>query len=96
MLGIESINFSREMLIKLCEIDEFKGLWSGLERHTTALNMLGEFADYGANFARVLEPLKDQTITVQMIQVLHKTLCKDLDDAGAFRGGGHGFEYCPR
>ncbi len=71
MLGANRIIITPEILKLVAEIDEFKGLWTGLERHTTGLNLLGDVADYGANFKRVLGPLEAQPITVDIISVLN-------------------------
>lgn len=71
MLGIETIRITPGILLQLCAIDEFKGLWNGLDKHSTGLNLLGDVAGFGANFRRVLGPLREQDITPEMIRVLH-------------------------
>lgn len=71
MLGINAIKITQETLIQIADIDEFKGLWTGLERHTTGLNLLGDVADYGAKFGRVLDPLREHPLTIDMIRILH-------------------------
>jgi Fic family protein len=76
MLGMKAINITPDILSKACEIDEFKGLWTGLESHSTGLNMLKEVAEFGANFKKILTPLRDQPLTVAMIRTLHATLTK--------------------
>ena len=63
MLGIKTIKITPELLLKIAEIDEFKGLWHGLEKHTTALHMLGDFADHGEDVRRLINPLKDKSLT---------------------------------
>jgi len=71
MLGINAIKITPEVLHQVSDIDEFKGLWKGLEKHTTSLQLLGDVADYGAKFSRVLGPLRDQDITPDIVRVLH-------------------------
>ena len=71
MLGINAATITPKILRQVSEIDEFKGLWKGLDRHTTGLQLLGDVADYGANFKRVLGPLEEHPITVDMIRVLN-------------------------
>lgn len=77
MLGTKAIIITPDILAKACEIDEFKGLWTGLERHSTGLNMLKEVAEFGSDFKKVLNALKDQPLTVSMIRTLHATLMKE-------------------
>lgn len=76
MLGIEAIKITPEMLARACEIDAFKGLWCGLEQHTTGLNMLADIQDHGDNLRQVLSKLKDQELTADMIRALHGVLHK--------------------
>lgn len=74
MLGINAIAITPEILRQVSEIDEFKGLWKGLDKHTTGLQLLGDVADYGSKFETVTGPLKDQPISIEMIRILHATL----------------------
>jgi Fic family protein len=76
MLGTKAIIITPDILAKACEIDEFKGLWTGLETHSTGLNMLKEVAEFGGNFKKVLGPLKDQPLTPAMVRTLHSTLSR--------------------
>ncbi|MCB9982989.1 MAG: Fic family protein [Rhodospirillales bacterium] len=71
MLGINKIKISPALLLQVTDIDEFKGLWRGLDRHTTGLQLLGDVADYGANFKQVLGPLEEHPITIDMIRVVN-------------------------
>jgi len=71
MLGVNTIKITSEVLRQISEIDEFKGLWKGLDRHTTGLQLLGDVADYGANFKRVLGPLEEHPITMDMIRIIN-------------------------
>jgi len=71
MLGANTIKITADVLRQISEVDEFKGLWKGLDRHTTGLQLLGDVADYGANFKRVLGPLQEQPITVEIICILN-------------------------
>lgn len=71
MLGINAIQITPKILRQVSEVDEFKGLWTGLDRHTTSLQLLGDVADYGTNFKRVLGPLEEQPITLDIIRALN-------------------------
>jgi Fic family protein len=70
MLGINTIKITPSVLRQISDIDEFKGLWRGLERHTTGLQLLGDVADYGAHFAQILGPLQNQPLTPQILKIL--------------------------
>lgn len=76
MIGIDTLKITPESLVRLAEVDEFKGLWAGLEAYTTGLQILSEVAEHGANFQRVFGPLKEQTITPQMIGLIHASQVK--------------------
>jgi Fic family protein len=76
MLAIDTIKINQTILNSLCEIDEFKGFWVGLETHTSGLALLREVAEYGADFKKILGPLKGQTITPFVISVLHAAQIK--------------------
>jgi len=71
MLGINKIKIGSALLLQVTDIDEFKGLWRGLDRHTTGLQLLGDVADYGANFKQVLGPLEEHLITIDMIRAVN-------------------------
>lgn len=71
MIGINKIKITPSVLRRVSEIDEFKGLWRGLEKHTTGLQLLGDVADYGANFAQVLGPLESKPLTVDVLRLLN-------------------------
>ena len=73
MLGINAIKITPSILRQVSDIDEFKGLWFGLDRHTTGLQLLGDVADYGANFKQVLGPLQEQPISINIIQLINAT-----------------------
>lgn len=79
MLAINTIKISSKLLRQISDVDVFKGLWTGLERHTTGLQLLGDVADYGANFNRVLGPLRGEPISPAMICVLHAAEMKKKD-----------------
>lgn len=84
MIGINNIKITPQILVQVAAVDEFKGLWQGLERHTTGLQLLGDVADYGANFAQVLEPLRQQPLTPQIVRALHASTQKQKG-ASAFK-----------
>ena len=71
MLGVKTIRITPDLMLCCGEVDEFKGLWSGLESYTTSLNLLGEVAAHGAKVQRILTPLQDKEITPQIIKMLH-------------------------
>ncbi len=71
MLGINKIKITPSVLRRVAEIDEFKGLWRGLERHTAGLQLLGDVADYGANFTQILGSLEAKPITVDVVRLLN-------------------------
>lgn len=79
MIGINKIKITHATLIRVAEIDEFKGLWRGLEKHTTGLQLLGDVADYGANFAQILGPLETRPVTLDMLRLLNAA---ELKQAG--------------
>lgn len=81
MLGLKAIKITPDILTKVCEIEEFKGLWTGLETHSTGLKMLKEVAEFGDDFKKMLGPLKDQPLTAARVRVLHATLNKATGQA---------------
>lgn len=85
MLGINRIIISPAILRKISEIDEFKGLWKGLERHTTALQLLGEVADHGAQLQRILGPLEHQPIGYDVLDMINHAATKKHRDIPSFR-----------
>lgn len=71
MLGINTIRITPKILRQVSDIDMFKGLWHGLDRHTTGLQLLGDVADYGAKFESVLAPLKEKPLSPDVICLIH-------------------------
>ncbi len=71
MLNPERIKITPEILKLISEIDEFKGTWTALEKHTTALQLLGDVADFGQNFKAVLGPWQNQPLSEEIIKTLH-------------------------
>jgi Fic family protein len=78
MIGTQNINITPAICAKLCDIDEFKGFWAGLEAHTTGLNMLKEVAEFGDNFKKLYGPLKDRSLTPAIISLLHAAQIKQM------------------
>lgn len=76
MIGIQAINVTQALLKQICDIDEFKGLWRGLDKHTTGLHLLADVADYGGDFKQLLAPLQEKPITIETICVLHMALTR--------------------
>lgn len=73
MIGIDTIKLAPRVVARLRHVDEFKGLWSGLDEYTTGLQMLGDVAEYGVKVQKILTPLKEKEITEDIIKVLHAT-----------------------
>lgn len=72
MLGTNNLKFSPEILSRACAVDEFKGLWTGLEQFSSGLNRLGDVKKFGAGFRRVFDPLQEQEITTALIRIAHQ------------------------
>lgn len=77
MIKLKTLIIPADIVLKLCEIDEFKGLWNGLDDYTTGLNLIGEVAAHGAQFKTVLEPLQRYDLSPQIVQTLHMAVSKD-------------------
>ncbi len=71
MIGIDSIKISPHNAARLRRIDEFKGLWKGLEHYTTGLQLLGDVASHSIQVQKVLTPLQNKEVTTELIQLLH-------------------------
>ncbi len=80
MLGINTIQITPELMTRACEVDEFKGLWNGLDQHTVGLNILSDVAEHSARFNRVLDPLKKEKVTVLLLQMIHQKFVSDKKD----------------
>jgi Fic family protein len=74
MLKLKSIPLTQDIVKLIAEIDEFKGAWSALERHSTALNLIGDFANFGQNFKAITDPWKNRPLDTDMLLKLHKSL----------------------
>ena len=74
MLGVKSINITHSLLQQIAEIDEFKGHWAGLDKHTTGLKFLSDFTEHGAKLDRVLKPLQDKGLNPDIICILNAML----------------------
>jgi Fic family protein len=77
MFASKGIKITPSLLIKICEIDEFKGFWTGLETHSTGLRVLREVAEYGGNFKQVLGPLKGRPLDAPTLCALYGALTKE-------------------
>lgn len=82
MLSVNKINITPEILSTIAAIDEFKGSWNALEKHTTALNLLGDVAHFGQNFRTLMEPLRGKAVTPDMLSKLHMLVTKQTDSGG--------------
>ena len=74
MIGLKNIHITPQILKQVASIDEFKGLWAGLDEHTTALSLLGDVASYGQAFHNTLMELKGHEITLQVLCALHANI----------------------
>lgn len=84
MIGLHSLHIKPALLHTIGTIDEFKGLWNGLDDHTTGLNLLGDVAAHGGQLKAMMEPLKARDLTPEIVQALHKTLIGG-DEGGQIR-----------
>lgn len=72
MLGANNLKVTPAILARACAVDEFKGLWAGLENFTTGLSVISEVARYGARFKPVFDPLKEKPFTPALIRTAHR------------------------
>ncbi len=71
MLNVEKVVISPQTLALISEIEAFKGEWRALEKHTTALQTLGDVAGFGQKFKEVIKPWQDKPLSEDMIRTLH-------------------------
>lgn len=74
MLNTDTIKITPEMLRLVSSIDEFKGTWRALEKHTTALQMIGDVAVHGQSLQSMLLPLQNIKITENLVRKLQSVL----------------------
>jgi len=74
MLGLNKLTITPTLVQQLCDIEEFKGYWRAMDKHTTGLNLLNDFAKYGTDFQAVLNQLKDHPISTKNIRALHSAM----------------------
>lgn len=74
MLGLNKLTITPSLVTQLCDIEEFKGYWRAMDKHTTGLNLLNDFAKYGTDFHAVLNQLKDHPISTKNIKALHSAM----------------------
>ncbi len=82
MLKLDRIRITPAILRLVAEIDEFKGVWRGLQKHTDSLMSLDEVAGYGRALEEVLGPLREKKLSGALICKLHASL---TPDGGAYR-----------
>lgn len=92
MIQLENIKITTKILSLVAEVDEFKGAWFALEKHSTELQLLGDVADYGQNFKAVLGPWQNIPLGEDVIQKLHMALLGkrsdlSLESIGRYREG---------
>jgi len=71
MLGIRNITISNQLLNQIAEIEAFKGLWIGLDKHTSSLHLLNDIANHGEEFGQLLNALQEKPISTDIIRILH-------------------------
>ena len=76
MLGINQIKITHSVLRQIADIDTFNGYWHGLEKHTTGLSLLSDVAEHNSELAKILNALKEQPITLDIILALYATQSK--------------------
>lgn len=84
MLNLDKVKISPQTLSRIAEIEAFRGEWDALERHTTALQTLGDVAGFGQKFKEVIKPWQHKPITVDLICTLHGIVTGAKSD-GAYR-----------
>ncbi len=85
MIGVERMAVSHELVRRIAEIDEFRGLWRGLDDHTTGLKLIGDVAQHNEAFHEILEALHDKPLTMSMICALHKVISGGKVSAGVLK-----------
>ncbi len=83
MLKAKSIPLTQNLVKSIGEIDEFKGAWAALERYSTALNLIGDFANFGQNFKAITDPWKNRALDEDMLLKLHKAI--NSGDGGLYK-----------
>jgi len=76
MLSVNKITITPSVLKSIAEIDEFKGAWNALEKHTTALQLLGDVASFGQNFRKMMDPLREKHVDQDMLAKLHMVVSR--------------------
>lgn len=79
MIRLNSLKITPDILTRIGKIDEFKGLWNGLDDHTTGLNLIGDVAEHGTKFKKILEPLKNYDLTIAIVKTLHMSISRAED-----------------
>lgn len=82
MLSAGKLIITPDILVAIAAIDEFKGAWRALEKHTTALNLLGDVAHFGQNFRDVMTPLRDKKLDADMLVRLHALAGRQVSSSG--------------
>ncbi len=82
MIGVEKMAVPHALVLQIADIDEFKGLWRGLDDHTTGLKLIGDVAQHNEEFHQIVAALKDKPLTIQMICHLHALLSNWKGNAG--------------
>ena len=71
MLNLDKVKISPQTLNLIAQIEAFKGEWEALERHTTALQTLGDVAGFGQKFKQVIKPWQHKPLTADILCTLH-------------------------
>ncbi len=84
MLGLNTISITPEIMRRACDVDAFMGAWAALEKHTTGLNLLSEFAQHGQSFRVALAQLKDHPVSTKNIKKLYAAMVS-ADKSGEYK-----------
>lgn len=85
MLRLETLRITPEMVTLIGGIDEFKGRWDTLERYTTSLRLLGDFADVGHDFRGILRAWHRKPFDMESLGKIHTLFQLDPENPGLYR-----------
>lgn len=71
MLGLQNLRISPKLLKLACEVDEFKGVWTAMENHTTSLQLLSDVSSFGRNFKDIAKSWQGKPLNEELLCRLH-------------------------
>ena len=77
MIRISTLPLSHSVLGRLSRIDHFNGYWSGLDDHTTGLQLLGDVAEHNNDLRSLLDALKEKELSLEIIKILASNFIKN-------------------